>query len=255
MAAVALAPQPALAQAAPGAFRGTPTTGMRHRQPQPTAPPTETITVNGSTATINWAPFDTSDRTTTPIDFLPAANIATFTSGAGVADYTVLNRIIPVDPNRAIALNGKSSRRFRAGRPSAARSGSTARRNPRWRDRRHRRRQSAPHDRRPDQLDARPPTASTQPSAADGDHPNSKIQISAGAQLKALQQNSYIALVAPRIEQAGSVTVNGSAAYVAAEQVTLTMNQGLFDIQVPLGGGTDRCERHRSYRHHRRPGE
>ena len=29
--------------------------------------------------------------------------------------------------------------------------------------------------------------------------------------------------------------VNGSAAYVAGEDVTLTMNQGLFDIQVDVG--------------------
>ena len=39
--------------------------------------------------------------------------------------------------------------------------------------------------------------------------------------------------------KAGTVKVNGSAAYVAADQLTMTMNQGLFDIQVDVGGGTD----------------
>ena len=59
-----------------------------------------------------------------------------------------------------------------------------------------------------------------------------------GAQINALQQNSYVALVAPRIEQGGTVKVDGSAAYVAANSLTMTMNQGLFDIQVDVGGGT-----------------
>ena len=35
--------------------------------------------------------------------------------------------------------------------------------------------------------------------------------------------------------QSGDIGVNGSAAYVAGEDVTLTMNQGLFDIQVDVG--------------------
>ena len=238
MAAVALAPQPAHAQAAPGAFRGTPTTGSGSVSYSRGAT-TETITVNSSTATINWAPYDTTTGTTTPIDFLPAANIATFTSGAGVPDYTVLNRIVPVDPNRAIALNGKIVSTLQGGpttggkiwfySPGGILVGATA------------------------VIDvgslllstADPNSWSTTANgfnatfgSSTATNPNSKIQISAGAQLKALQQNSYIALVAPRIEQAGSVTVNGSAAYVAAEQVTMTMNQGLFDIQVPLGGET-----------------
>src|SRR5205085_3177338 len=56
-----------------------------------------------------------------------------------------------------------------------------------------------------------------------------------GAQINALQSGSYVALVAPRIEQGGTVRVNGSAAYVAAQQLTMTMNQGLFDIQVDVG--------------------
>ena len=56
-----------------------------------------------------------------------------------------------------------------------------------------------------------------------------------GAQINAVEPDSYVALVAPRVEQGGTVRVDGSAAYVAAEQATLTMNQGLFDIQVETG--------------------
>lgn len=47
--------------------------------------------------------------------------------------------------------------------------------------------------------------------------------------------SSYVALVAPRVVQAGAVTVDGSAAYVAAEQADIRINNGLFDINVLVG--------------------
>ncbi|MGN7932464.1 beta strand repeat-containing protein [Sphingopyxis sp. 22461] len=47
--------------------------------------------------------------------------------------------------------------------------------------------------------------------------------------------SSYIALVAPRVVQAGTVRVDGSAAYVAAEQADIRINGGLFDINVTRG--------------------
>lgn len=46
---------------------------------------------------------------------------------------------------------------------------------------------------------------------------------------------SYVALVAPRVVQAGAVRVDGSAAYVAAEQADIRINSGLFDINVTVG--------------------
>jgi hypothetical protein len=47
--------------------------------------------------------------------------------------------------------------------------------------------------------------------------------------------NAYVALVAPRVVQAGAVRVDGSAAYVAAEQAEIRINGGLFDINVTMG--------------------
>ncbi|MHA4838371.1 hypothetical protein [Sphingopyxis sp. MSC1_008] len=49
--------------------------------------------------------------------------------------------------------------------------------------------------------------------------------------------SSYVALVAPRVVQAGAVRVDGSAAYVAAEQAEIRINpgNGLFDINVTVG--------------------
>lgn len=66
--------------------------------------------------------------------------------------------------------------------------------------------------------------------------PKSSVTIQSGAQINAsLANSSYVALVAPRVEQAGTVSVNGSAAYVAAQAATMTINSGLFDIVVDSG--------------------
>ena len=70
--------------------------------------------------------------------------------------------------------------------------------------------------------------------------PKSSVTIQPGAQINAtLFNSSYVALVAPRVDQAGTVRVNGSAAFVAAEAATLTINNGLFDIVVDSGSTDD----------------
>ena len=63
----------------------------------------------------------------------------------------------------------------------------------------------------------------------------SSVTVQQGASLSALQNNSYVALVAPRVVQAGSVTTNGATAYVGAGAADLTINNGLFDIVVTTG--------------------
>ena len=92
------------------AFQGTPTlpnpniavSGSATRTI--TSPTTETITVGSPTATINWIPNDNDGSGT--IDFLPTGNVATFTNDPyAVPDFTVLNRIVP-SQTRPIALNG-----------------------------------------------------------------------------------------------------------------------------------------------------
>jgi filamentous hemagglutinin family protein len=65
----------------------------------------------------------------------------------------------------------------------------------------------------------------------------SSVTVQNGASITASQSNSYVALVAPRVVQAGSVTSNGSTAYVAAGAVDIKINNGLFDILV--SNGTD----------------
>jgi hypothetical protein len=67
------------------------------------------------------------------------------------------------------------------------------------------------------------------------DFPNAAIVTEAGSQIVATAENSYVALVAPVIVHGGSVSVNGSTAYIAGEELEFTVNQGLFDIVVTTG--------------------
>ena len=223
VATAALAPQKARAQA----FNGTATGSTNVSVPSLS---TNTIVVTDQTATINW--------TATSNDFLPAANTATFTSSGGITDYTILNRVTPADSLNPIQLNGNVIATLEGTStiggnvwfysPSGIVVGADANFdvggllltsiNPTLISN-----------------DASGFSATFAPATGDG----GTIQVVNGAQINATQQqNSYVAIVAPRIEQGGNVQVNGSAAYVAAESLTMTMNQGLFDILVNVNGGT-----------------
>src|SRR5690349_5282796 len=100
IAAAALAPTRARAQA----FQGTPTTAAGTVTFDRATAGVETINVGSSTATINWAPTDAQG--TGNINFLPQGNTATYQGASGLADFTVLNRIVPTDTTRTIELNG-----------------------------------------------------------------------------------------------------------------------------------------------------
>ncbi|CAH0497118.1 hypothetical protein [Novosphingobium sp. CECT 9465] len=66
--------------------------------------------------------------------------------------------------------------------------------------------------------------------------PASSVTIAGGAQINANSASgSYVAMVAPRVSQGGTVRVDGSVAYVGAEAATITINNGLFDIVVDSG--------------------
>lgn len=222
-------PQAAAAQAFQGAISSS--TGSVSRATL--SGTSEQITIGSDTATINWSPSDQRIGGGA-IDFLPTDNTATFTSAQGVTDYTVLNRIIPTDPSRAVALNGHVISTLQGtdavgGKvwfysPGGLAIGATA-----------------VFDVGGLLLTANDVTNFGANSAGFGGtftapaSSTSKVTIADGARINALQQNSYVAIVAPRIEQSGTVRVNGSAAYVAGEAVTLSMNQGLFDIQIDAG--------------------
>ena len=231
MAAGVLMPQKARAQAfaAPSIPEGGNIASVGTATRTFTGATSETVTIGSSKTIINWVPDESGAGPT--IDFLPSGNTATFQGDTGVTHYTVLNRVVP-DGSRAISLNGNVIAKLPGGStggnvwfysPNGIVVGSSA------------------------QFDVGGlllTTADISDFTADADsfsfssnasNSTAGIQIDAGAKINALQQDSYVALVAPRIDQDGTVRVDGSAAYIAAQQVTLTMDQGLFNIQVDAG--------------------
>ena len=225
IAAAGLLPQRAGAQA----FQGTISSSSGTVGRSNTSTTSETITIGSPTATINWTPSGRANASGN-LDFLPVGNVATFQGTATAGNYTVLNRIIPSGAF-PIELNG-TVQSFLADNttggniwfysPSGILIGAkavfnvggllltTADPGSNW------------------TTTASGFTATMGPALS-----GSFVTVSKGAQVNA--QNNYVALVAPKITQAGTVNVNGSAAYVAAQQLTMTLNQGLFDIAVDVG--------------------
>ena len=184
-----------------------------------TAPSTTTITVNPGQSVIDWTPTDNATGGGA-IGFQLGGTTATFNS---TNNFAVLNRINQTDISRAISMNGTINARingqqggslyfyspggFLLGGGSVINVGSLV-------------------------LSASPITVD-----AFGDFifvPNNNevifgqapratagIVTSAGSQINANAGDAYVAMVAPSVQHGGSITVNGSAALVAAEAATI----------------------------------
>ncbi len=198
----------------------------------------DTVTVNSREAIIDW---DLTDDAIGGGDilFLPENNTLQFN---GIGDYTVLNRIVPTDATRGIRIDGTvqsfDGQGLQAGNiwfysPGGIIAGSTS------------------------VFDVGGLVLTTNNIDTTGGlfGPGGEIRfrgaagstsaviIENGAQITAPNNggidtpigSSYMALVAPRVVQGGNVNVNGSVAYVGAEQADITINNGLFDINVTVG--------------------
>ncbi|HEX6376799.1 MAG TPA: hypothetical protein VFZ91_13895 [Allosphingosinicella sp.] len=199
---------------------------------------TETISVDTPSAVVNWIPNSNADST--PFDFLPAGNVATFRNGASNENFMILNRILP-DNGRPIAFNGtvisqlvSASGTVPGGTvvfytPGGILIGAKA------------------------VFNVGNLLLTTIDPLVDGNgnffvastyqlsgpvNPKSFVRIEPGAQISAVGAGSYVAIASPVIEQFGAVRVNGSIAYVAAESTRLTINSGLFDIEVKVGSSS-----------------
>jgi filamentous hemagglutinin family protein len=204
---------------------------------------TTDVLVSSNEVIIDWTTTDPGG--TGNVVFQPGGTTATFSaSSIPGTDYTVLNRIVPVDGTgnptaSTIQFNGTvNSTLFGATggnvwfySPNGVIVGSTA------------------------QFNVGGLVLTTNPIDTTGGlyGPSGQIRfagaagslapvtIQSGAQINALlnpmapANAAYVALVAPRIEQAGTVRSDGSIAYVAAEVADITINAGLFDINVTTG--------------------
>ena len=206
---------------------------------------TTTVVVNTPTVVLDWTPND--QALSGIVQFQNQNTTATFVNGdPTITDYVVLNRILPVFSgvailNRQVRLDGTIRSLFQAPGNNGIPRGSI------W--------FYSPGGLIVGQ-NARIDVGSLVLSTSDinvqnlfaGNNgtinftgaptANSSITIEAGAQINALlDKSSYIAMVAPRIVQGGTVAVDGSVAYVAAEAADISINQGLFDITVQTGSG------------------
>ncbi|WP_162896034.1 hypothetical protein [Novosphingobium sp. THN1] len=202
---------------------------------------TTDIVVSSPSAVINWTPTDTA-TTGGPIIFQSAGTTATFSNNpASNSDFAVLNRIIPSGSTRPIQFDGTVVSRLQSAAGGSAAGGTVF--------------FYSPggiligassvfdvgnlvlttSDLNYNTTDGSFDTSGAyvfQPASVAG----SQIVVSAGAQLGATTDGSYIAMVAPSVVNNGTITVNGSAALVAADAATITFSpSGLFDIQVDSG--------------------
>ncbi|MEP1421348.1 MAG: hypothetical protein ABJK59_06230 [Erythrobacter sp.] len=190
----------------------------------------DTVEILGTSAIVDWTTFVAGNGG--PVTFLDAGQNLLFTSAEN--DFTVLNRIttpgvdaaVRIDGNVTSTTNGSavvggnvwfsSAGGLILGPTASFNIGSLLLTS--------------------SQVD--PSDVVAGPSSIDllgVADPGSAIEIQNGATINALNNNSYVAMVAPRIVQNGTVNVNGSVAYVAAEEATLTIQNNLFDISVLVG--------------------
>ncbi len=209
----------------------------------------DTVRVNAPTAVINWQPNDVAAGSTA-IDFLPANNELRFISA--LPTYTVLNRVIPAGlaAGRTIAINGGvdsfvnvpigvapqqrggniwfySPNGILVGNSGRFNVGSLALTT-----------LDHPFNAVTGALTFGGGGAFRFGSGSNPVVPTSNVTISPFATIFANNvANSYVAVISPQITMGGTVTVNGSAAYLAAEQVDVSVNGGLFDIAFLAGTG------------------
>ncbi|MDE2303207.1 MAG: hypothetical protein KGK11_11685, partial [Sphingomonadales bacterium] len=215
-------------------FAGTPTV-MRGSASFSTTGTTQTVTVGAPITTINWVPTDAAVGGP-PINFLPAGTTESFAEPVGVPAFsaTVLNRILPNDPTRSVAFNGSVTSPGNIAvwlySPGGLLIGATAQFNV----------GSLLLTAADPVVDANGNFMATpgQFAVAAAAGSTSAITIQQGAQINALAagQSNYVVAIAPQISQAGSISVNGSAALIAAESASFTIDtNGLFNIQVTSG--------------------
>lgn len=222
------------------AFQGTPTTTVPGAATITRTATTDTIEVNGTQTVIDWVPFDTTGTGT--IDFLPNGLTALFRNNPNLSltDFTVLNRIQPVDSSglpvsRVVAFNGtvQSQLYGSAGgsvwfyAPGGILAGPTSVFNV-------------------GSLILTTDAIDITGGLYDNSNKNTirfrgaagssaAVVVQPGAKIDALAAGSYVALVAPRVVQSGTVNVDGSVAYVGAEGADIRINGGLFDIDITTG--------------------
>ncbi|WP_370297929.1 beta strand repeat-containing protein [Qipengyuania mesophila] len=244
MASALLLPSAAQAQA----FNGTPSVVRGSATIDRSVAKTDTITVSTRTAVIDWTPFeDGSGKAKT---FLPRGSTAIFQnlrSASGTTDFAVLNRILPSSNGDVAIIDGTVISRvnynFGPGAGDSSRGGTVAFYSPNGLlignsavfDVGHLLLTTLAPDL--DSFDSYLDGGTLQLTGSSGQ--TAGVRIAGGAQITAPRKDSSFVVAAPRVAMNGTAYVNGSTAYVAGEQVNISYDNGLFDIEIPVGTTVD----------------
>ncbi len=231
---LAAAPDRASAQA----FQATEVIQAGSAIRNPTGTGTETIEVNSPTVVIEWTPFE--DGAGNALDFLPTSNVATFQNGPNEPNFAVLNVILPAANGNVTVFDGTViSRLIDGGTGAATPGGTVAFYSP-----------SGIFVGSNAVFDVgnlilttlEPDSANFDDFAINGGQlqlggapTTASIIIAPTAQITASSENSYFAVIAAEVQMFGTADINGSHAYVAGEAVNITVSNGLFDIDIPIG--------------------
>jgi hypothetical protein len=232
----------ASALAAPGAaqaqaFQADPNVAAGTVNFDRSTPGVDVITVETPSAIIDWRIPAVSGPPPDPYVFLPAGNIGMFQNGASNADFAVLNRIVPIGSR--IQFDGTVVSRLQRV-DGIFPGGTVAFYSPNGIIVSG----SAVFDVGNLLLTTLEPFVDASDQWIPGgflqlranlQFPPASITVAPGASISAISEGSWVAVVAPALDLGGTTRVNGSVAYVAGQDVNLTIDQGLFDIQVILG--------------------
>lgn len=232
--ALSFVPERAAAQA----FQATPVVVQGNVTIDRSVPAQDLIQVDTPTAVIDWTPIE--DAGGNALTFLPAGSIARFFDAPGQGGFAVLNRVLPATNGNVVAMDGTviSSLQDALGNftpggfvafysPTGFLIGSTAL-----------------FDVGGLMFTTLDPDLTSFDNFAAGAGPldlfgttgtTARITINPGATILGTPENSFFIAAAAGVDVFGNVGINGSHAYIAAEQVNLTLTNGLFDIVIPVG--------------------
>lgn len=233
-AALALTSQQAAAQA----FNATPTVVDGNATIDRSVTGQDTITVETDTAVIDWEPI--LGQQGEALTFLPEGNTATYQDLPGAGGFAVLNRILPTPNGDVVVFDGTVITRLQDASGGFSSGGSVAFYSPTG----ILVGPTAVFDVGNLLLTTLDPDLNSFAEFATGGGSldmfgatgqTTGVTIQPGAQIIASGEGSFFAVVAPFVDMGGTSTVNGTTAYVAGEQVSMTFSNGLFDIVVPVG--------------------
>ncbi|MEM9312426.1 MAG: hypothetical protein AAGA34_13370, partial [Pseudomonadota bacterium] len=205
-----------------------------------TAPGEETILLDQATTVIDWTP--NTDASGNVLTFLPDGNVVTFEGTLGVPEFGVLNRILPTANGDVVMIDGSViSQYFDADANAFATGGTIAFYSPTG----ILVGGTATFDVGSLILTALEPSVTSFTDFTEnggtlelGDptgNATASVIISAGAQINAPIDDSVFIAAAPEVQMLGQSRVNGSQAFIGGNFARVTVTNGLFDIQIPVG--------------------